>query len=828
MKCSRSPSGLVIIQKHSMPRAQLEPGTTKRSAEQQKLHEEILALQDEEISFNDQTNELARFLQDNNDNGDEDDEEITMCQSLWPIAALREEVVGRKKRRKNPGGGILKGYRLPVVNPSNPSGKLISRQLSRSSRFNHRQTKLKAEGSNNNIMANFMAEGLKTGLTITQRRSDEDDEIEEISDPTERPRLIVAAETSEELAQRDARINAHKECQQLNQILVDLHKFYRQKCKKEPKFVFPASQLDELQEFNTCRLKLFLAGHPAPNLEASTLSSQASNFRLPTSQQTQTSSGVSRAKRIRKQAQHVLIHKELYFSQAGKGAAHPSLLDDNKIHTSVYKWSVKQQPGQASPRSFQLQVNNVILPELGCNKTISEVTATNWMLKLGFRPQTYAKCIYFDGHERPDVIKSGVKYLSDVSQLRKYSQTYGGDDLETAIQIDPVLLEDHKQTVFVYHDESTVHANERPKSTWLLPGCQDFRSKSLGRLIHISDFIVETTGRLELSDDQFNRLTEDPQAQVKPSSRDAATVIYPGAKGDAWWDMPQLCDQIVNKALPIFEALHPDCQGVFIFDCSSAHGAYSPSALQAQNMNLSSGGKQGLLRDTVIPSDDPNIPLELRGKTQTMIFPADPNDPSSIPRAKGIQVVLQERGLWDFYEKRQIELKLPALNLKCATCRLPAKKRDAAKRTAVLIEAACAEGNHRGGWPCMSFPAKVSLRAQSYRAVLVLHKARYAFFCSAHSCSDIGFANIVTVFPAAFRSKSHECSGFPAAKDLFEECRKLCPLSTIQKYFRRIDRQLSAYEQGLTGAKAEKMMRKCSSHRRIPKNAMKDLDENNT
>ncbi|POW17740.1 hypothetical protein PSTT_00408 [Puccinia striiformis] len=74
-------------------------------SEQQKLHEEILALQDEEILFNEQTNELARFLQDNNDNGDEDDEEITMCQSLWPIVAVREEVVGLKKRRKNPGGG---------------------------------------------------------------------------------------------------------------------------------------------------------------------------------------------------------------------------------------------------------------------------------------------------------------------------------------------------------------------------------------------------------------------------------------------------------------------------------------------------------------------------------------------------------------------------------------------------------------------------------------------------------------------------------------------------------------------------------------------------
>jgi hypothetical protein len=39
------------------------------------------------------------------------------------------------------------------------------------------------------------------------------------------------------------------------------------------------------------------------------------------------------------------------------------------------------------------------------------------MLKLGFWPQTYSKCIYYDGHERPDVVATQVKYLKDVAEL---------------------------------------------------------------------------------------------------------------------------------------------------------------------------------------------------------------------------------------------------------------------------------------------------------------------------------------------------------------------------------------------------------------------------
>lgn len=163
------------------------------------------------------------------------------------------------------------------------------------------------------------------------------------------------------------------------------------------------------------------------------------------------------------------------------------------------------------------------------------------------------------------------------------SGTYTGPQLETYTAPTSSDLAGLRETVFVYHDESTVHANERPQQAWLMPGVSELRTKSDGRLIHISDFILETHGRLEIL--QGNKHTG-------LASTDAAVVIYPGTKGDKWWDMQQLCDQVKKKAIPIFDHLHPDCQGVFVFDCSSAHEAYGPAALRVQSMNLGSAGKQ--------------------------------------------------------------------------------------------------------------------------------------------------------------------------------------------------------------------------------------------
>jgi hypothetical protein len=171
--------------------------------------------------------------------------------------------------------------------------------------------------------------------------------------------------------------------------------------------------------------------------------------------------------------------------------------------------------------------------------------------------------------------------------------------------------------------------------------------KNTGRLIHISNFILETTGRLKIPEDQFQKLKNANGKNL--DSDDAATIIYPGSKGDKWWDMEQLCHQVSHKAIPIFEALHPNLQAVFIFDCSSAHVAFSKFALRVQNMNLNPGGKQGCLCDSFIPTNDPAIPPHLRGQPQS--FFSSKNHPNSqcAGQPKGVRAILEERRLWQHY-----------------------------------------------------------------------------------------------------------------------------------------------------------------------------------
>lgn len=80
---------------------------------------------------------------------------------------------------------------------------------------------------------------------------------------------------------------------------------------------------------------------------------------------------------------------------------------------------------------------------------------------------------------------------------------------------------------------------------------------------------------------------------------------------------------------------------VFLFDNATGHSAYADYALRASRMNKEWGGKQGFLRDGYY--------LEVNGNkvVQSMSFGHD--DTISKERwgePKGLQVVLQERGLW--------------------------------------------------------------------------------------------------------------------------------------------------------------------------------------
>ena len=58
-----------------------------------------------------------------------------------------------------------------------------------------------------------------------------------------------------------------------------------------------------------------------------------------------------------------------------------------------------------------------------------------------------------------------------------------------------------------------------------------------------------------------------------------------------------MVDHIVKVAVPIFNAAFPGCQAIFLFDNASNHSSYAADAHRVGNMNLHSGGNQGVLRE---------------------------------------------------------------------------------------------------------------------------------------------------------------------------------------------------------------------------------------
>ena len=82
----------------------------------------------------------------------------------------------------------------------------------------------------------------------------------------------------------------------------------------------------------------------------------------------------------------------------------------------------------------------------------------------------------------------------------------------------------------------------------------------------------------------------------------------------------------MEKAINIFERVHPEAQGPFLFDNAPSYRKVSDDSLNADKMNVSPGGKQPIMRDTT-----------WNGALQTMVR-AD-------GKAKGMKMILEERGV---------------------------------------------------------------------------------------------------------------------------------------------------------------------------------------
>ncbi|KIM54200.1 hypothetical protein SCLCIDRAFT_31308 [Scleroderma citrinum Foug A] len=370
------------------------------------------------------------------------------------------------------------------------------------------------------------------------------------------------------------------------------------------------------------------------------------------------------ARKVRALARHYQVFEQLPAEKRGGRANALSPLKDERLQLAAHQWLMLQEVGQVTPQRFQHALNETILPALSIvlARPLCERTAQHWLLKLGWQQMRLRKGVYMDGHERDDVKKYRQEvFLPTMAAFHQQTDPCSVQPVQQITADYSKLAPGERKVIAIFHDECCFHGNDYRTHAYLLPGQQILQQKGRGRIIHVSGFINVEDGRFVLRDESGNIVAE------------AREIIYPGANGDAWWNTEQLLKQ-VKRAIEIFEAAHPDCIALFIFDQSSAHASLPPDALKAFEMNKSNGGKQRKQRDTVIPNTNPTV--EHCGKPQKMCLPNG--------QPKGLQQVLEERG----FNVQKLQVKCspicPWENEDCCMAHLLSKQDDFTNQPSML------------------------------------------------------------------------------------------------------------------------------------------------
>ena len=230
----------------------------------------------------------------------------------------------------------------------------------------------------------------------------------------------------------------------------------------------------------------------------------------------------------------------------------------------------------------------------------------------------------------------------------------------------PVLHPGERPVVWISQDECAFHSNDDLNSEWAEEGKGlQIKQKSRGSLLMVSMFITELHGILECTREQREaymsaHLNSYMAARLaaQPDWNGSSTLILePGAAPgkDKYFDAEQLIEQ-TKLAIEVFEATHfaPErwafhpaghapssrasypqafqsvllprtpCIGLFLFDHSSGHGAFSKDALLASHANKGPDwkGSMAAMRDGFF--------VDAKGAKKTQVMQFQEGD--SLPR----------------------------------------------------------------------------------------------------------------------------------------------------------------------------------------------------
>ncbi|CAG8479888.1 21061_t:CDS:2 [Cetraspora pellucida] len=267
-----------------------------------------------------------------------------------------------------------------------------------------------------------------------------------------------------------------------------------------------------------------------------------------------------------------------------------------KIKSLIHNKNVQLQINQyLETNKFKLTISNFInyvssiMLTFGITykTTISRSTACKWLKLLGWKYQIHTKKMFFDSHEREDVVEYRNHFLQKMASLQSQMATYEGENLEQVIL--PELSSDMPEIVPVTQDETMFYAKNGMKMYWSPKGEYTIRNSTndpseTGPSIHVSDFTCESIGCLKLSEYEctINNLLSDYMC-LKYTK--ACITIHPDVNRDGWWTTDNLVEQIA----------------LFMFDHSSNYSSFAEDALLVTQMGMRNGTKKPLLRNCVKP-----------------------------------------------------------------------------------------------------------------------------------------------------------------------------------------------------------------------------------
>ncbi len=143
---------------------------------------------------------------------------------------------------------------------------------------------------------------------------------------------------------------------------------------------------------------------------------------------------------------------------------------------------LKQITSVEMPEGLKKYMELELFPRihLKAKKGVSLKTATCFLRREGFAYTEHKKGLYYDGHERPDVIEDQqAHFLPEMAKHEEHLVRYVVGKVEDEVLKAPSNYVE-RQLVLCAHDEMTAQANDGKKKSWVLNGEQPLRKKGQG------------------------------------------------------------------------------------------------------------------------------------------------------------------------------------------------------------------------------------------------------------------------------------------------------------------------------------------------------------